>query len=210
MKILSIVVYPFDPNSKILSTSLGSQFLWMDPIEKIIRQKLKPLADEVKNKYGIHKLKFSEGLFYACVDHKKISIIAVDTDLTRRQQFALFEKIDAASNTQSLFELICSPEDAVFVKIDDIKNNLAEVKDIVMTDLDKILERHETIENLKNRTDFIANESKKFNHRAIELRRRSYCPNLFSFFDNISMVKNYFWPTQDETVEYDYYPLKPK
>ena len=201
MIIFSVVVYPL-PSGEPMAASLSQHVLRMDPHEKIIRENMRSLADLVLDQYGIHTLKTPDGIYYALVEPNKLSFWAASEEVSTHAQLAVFSKIREAKRTKDLLDIIKEPELAVKTKVDIALEQVAEVKAIVIKDIEHLMSRGEKIEELLPKTEALVQQVVKFKQEAIKVRRQSQCPGLFSLFTS---VKNYFW---GGTYDYEYQPNK--
>lgn len=220
MKIYTIVIYPSSLKDKPFSASLNTGLLQMDPHEKTIRDN-KWMADWVKNRQGIHELKptnsnYPSGIYYGFISQEKISILATDERLTPYAQDVLFKKINEAQNSKDLMQLIQNPTEAIKsdlekmqeidkIKIAKIKEDLEDIRQVMLQNMDKLIERGDKIEDLQSKTELLVKDAERFKKESTKLKNRYYCPGLFSIFTSI---KNLVWK---DSYEYEYRPTpKPK
>ncbi|MBA3661698.1 MAG: hypothetical protein H0W64_08230 [Gammaproteobacteria bacterium] len=218
MKIATIIVY-LQPDGMILSTSASKNFLWKSAEEKFIKKQLLPVADALVGENGIHELSTPHGVYYAFIAPDRFAFLAVDEKIPTSMQLGIFEKIRVAKTNRELMVIMQDPVQAAKTKTDLILEQVDDLKKIMMSNIDKVLDRQDKIEYLLFATEELAHHSDDFKMKARNLKRRSQCPLFFPLFALFNTVKatitSYVWREQpDLTVEnssgYDYKPTRLK
>ena len=176
MKLYCILIYNTD------YTIINRNYK-LDDFSFIYRPKIKETIETITNEL-IKNIKINS--YYKITENNKYmnmniycntfnGFYVAITDLTYPETTLLnllndLTKMDA--NYEKLFNLYQNPMEVD--KICKIKSELNDVKDVLINDIDKLLERGETIEDLMIRTTKLEETSKTFVHETEKLNKCCY------------------------------------
>lgn len=216
MKIFAIVVYRSARNS--FSASLDSNFLGIltDPFEKLIRDTLEEnngmYVDFLRENTGTHSLSMTGAASYARCIGEKIVVVAVDEAMNHIQLHKLMDNIDVATTSRDLKNIINNPEQSVKdkydMKMDAVRDDIEETKQQMMINIDKIIERGEKIENLKEKTEALEKQAILFRKSTTKLKESMRCPGMWSLFTPVANLAS--WVFRENEVKYEYEAEEPE
>lgn len=199
MKLYYILVQPIFPENKPLSAMNDHSCI---AHETYVTTHLTTFQSYLIDNPGHHSFVHDNAFYYVQSSATHIAVCVTDSTLSAFAQQSLFSKIIAASSNKALQKLLSDPAIATQTSTEKILHELDVLKQQMASNLDKIIERGQKIDDLQIKADQLQETSNQFKIKSTELKRSIQCPSLFSLF---YAVKNLFWR---EAATYQFEPTE--
>lgn len=184
MKIFSIVVFKGDNSVSLVATAPTNQIR-----ENVLKTTIfNTTIDQCKNnssfRYDTPIKLFGGGdkstVYYSIIfKDKKVVAFATDAEIEKEKLDILVYAMKSAQTLQQLQKILTDPQKFSKSKIETIQAEVDDTKQVMLSNIDKVLERGDKIDALIDRTESLGDRSMRFNKKASRFAGSMFCRERF-------------------------------